>query len=209
MFANDNNEKNIKTYANLLQNIREGKEGIDEATSIPVVLSKSAKSAESVFGKPKNAVHAQAHQHSKVIHTILDRYDPDHPSSRPDGSHLQGKTPTELSQLEHHHTKLANIHRAHATMHEIHGNHDAVALHRELEDDHNAAAEVSNHRQMRGVPIRNRESHEDFDNYSSRTVERGDDALKNHPITTKMVTKIPKYKPDTPGMTDHSGRMGY
>jgi len=203
MFANDNNEKNIKTYANLLQNIREGKEGIDEATSTPVVLSKSAKSAESVFGKPKNAVHAQAHQHSKVIHAILDRYDADHPSSRPDGSHLR-KSTTELAQLAHHHTKLSYIHRAHATMHEIHGNHDAVALHRELEDRHVAAADASDHHHMRNVPTRNRESHEEFDHLSSWAVQDGDDALKNHPITTKMVTKIPKYKPDTPGMTDHN-----
>jgi hypothetical protein len=193
MFANDNNEKNIKTYANLLQNIREGKEGIDEATSIPVVLSKSDRAAESVFGKPKNSVHAQAHQHSKVIHTILDRYDPDHRSSRPDGSHLR-KSSTELAQLEHHHNKLADIHQAHATLHSIAGNHDAADEHDRIANDHRGAAHVSNHHHMRYTPTKNRESHEDFDHYSSMTVQDGDEVLNDHPITTKMVTKIPAVK---------------
>ena len=193
MFRNDDNEKNIKTYTNLLQNIREGKEGIDEATSTPVALSKSARSAKSVFGKPKNSVHAQAHQHSKVIHTILDRYDPDHSSSYPDGSHLR-KSTTELAQLAHHHTKLSDIHQAHATLHSIAGNHDAANEHERIANDHRGAAHVSNHHEMRNTPTRNRESHQDFDHYSSMTVNDGDEILKDHPITTKMLTKIPAVK---------------
>jgi hypothetical protein len=205
MFANDNNEKNIKTYANLLQNIREGKEGIDEATSTPLVLSKSARAAESVFGKPKNSVHASAHQHSKAIHTILDRYDPDHPSShanpksqlygftRVHGSHLR-KSTTELAQLAHHHNKLADIHQAHATLHSIAGDHDAADEHERLANDHRGAAHVSNHHEMRYTPTGNRESHEDFDHYSTMTVSDGDEILRDHPITTKMLTKIPAVK---------------
>ena len=191
MFANDNNEKNIKVYANLLQDIREGKEGIDEATSIPLVLSKSAISF--LPGKPKNSVHAQAHQHSKVIHTILNRYDTDHSSSWTDGSHLRKGT-TELAQLEHHHNKLADIHQAHATLHSIAGNHDAADEHERIASDHRGAAHVSNHHEMRYTPTRNRESHEEFDHYSSMTVNDGDDALKNHPITAKMLTKVPAVK---------------
>jgi len=193
MFTNNENEKKIKVYANLLQDIREGKESIDEATSIPVVMSKSARSAESVFGKPKNSVHARAHQHSKVIHTILNRYDADHPSSRPDGSHLR-KGSTELAQLEHHHNKLADIHQAHATLHSIAGNHDAADEHERIATDHRGAAHVSNHHEMRYTPTRNRESHEDFDHYSSMTVSDGDEILRDHPLTTKMLTKIPVVK---------------
>jgi len=193
MFTNNENEKKIKVYANLLQDIREGKESIDEATSIPVVMSKSARSAESVFGKPKNSVHARAHQHSKVIHTILNRYDADHPSSRPDGSHLR-KGSTELAQLEHHHNKLADIHQAHATLHSIAGNHDAADEHERIATDHRGAAHVSNHHEMRYTPTRNRESHEEFDHYSSMTVSDGDEILRDHPLTTKMLTKIPVVK---------------
>jgi len=193
MFANDNNEKNIKVYANLLQDIREGKEGIDEATSIPLVLSKSEKKADSVFGKPKNSVHASAHLHAKAIHTILDRYDADHPSSRPDGSHLRKGT-TELAQLEHHHNKLADIHQAHATLHSIAGNHDAADEHERIASDHRGAAHVSNHHEMRYTPTRNRESHEEFDHHSSMTVSDGDEILRDHPITAKMLTKVPAVK---------------
>tara|TARA_Y100000389_G_scaffold198114_1_gene234011 strand:+ start:141 stop:725 length:585 start_codon:yes stop_codon:yes gene_type:complete len=192
MFANDNNEKNIKTYANLLQNIREDKEGIDEATSTPVVPRKSKNDADYLWGKPKNSVHAQAHQHSKVIHTILDRYDPDHPSSRPDGSHLRKGT-TELAQLEHHHNKLADIHQAHATLHSIAGNHDAADEHERIATDHRGAAHVSNHHEMRYTRTGNRESHEEFNHYSGRTISDGDEILRDHPITAKML-KMPTVK---------------
>jgi len=192
MFANDENEKNIKTYANLLQNIREGKEDIDEATSIPLVLSKSEKK-DDYMGKPKNSVHARAHLHSKAIHAILDRYDADHPSSRPDGSHLR-KSTTELSQLEHHHNKLADIHQVHATLHSIAGNDDAADEHERIATDHRGAAHVSNHHEMRYTPTGNRESHEEFDHYSSMTVSDGDEILRDHPITAKMLTKVPAVK---------------
>ena len=172
-----------------MQDIREDKESIDEATSIPVSLSKSAKSADSVFGKPKNSVHAQAQQHSKVIHTILDRYDPNHSSSYPDGSHLR-KSTTELAQLAHHHNKLSDIHQAHATLHSIAGNHDAADEHDRIANDHRGAAHVSNHHEMRSTPTRNRESHQDFDHYSSMTVNDGDEILKDHPLTNKMLSKV-------------------
>ena len=206
MFANDDNEKNIKTYANLLQNIREGKEGIDEATSTPVVLSKSPmhrRYAAGVddFGKPNKALHARAQQHSKRIHTILDRYDSHHPSSSTDGSHLR-KSSTELAELRHHHNKLGDIHRAHATFHRIAGNHDAAEIHSDIEDKHYGAAEASDQKKMRTVPAKNRESHEEFDHLSTLSVQDGDDALKNHPITTEMLTKLPAYKPAHPGITD-------
>ena len=177
MFANDNNEKNIKTYANLLQNIREGKESIDEATHLQ---------------KAKNPVHAKAMMHHNVIDDITGRYDGHEDESR-DGSHLH-KTTSELDTLAHHHSKLADIHHAHATLHSIAGNHDAAEEHERIATDHRGAAHVSNHHEMRYTPTRNRESHEEFDHYSSMTVNDGDDALKNHPITAKMLTKVPAVK---------------
>jgi len=104
MFTDDENEKNIKTYATLLQDIREGKEGIDEATHLQ---------------KAKNLPHAQALMHHSVIDDITGRYD-GHEDETRDGSHLH-KTTSELDALAHHHSKLADIHHAHATLHSIVG----------------------------------------------------------------------------------------
>ena len=177
MFANDNNEKNIKAYANHLQNIREGKESIDEATHLQ---------------KAKNPVHAKAMMHHNVIDDITGRYDGHEDESR-DGSHLH-KTTSELKDLVHHHEELADIHQAHATLHSAAGNHYAAEVHSDIETSHRNAAHVSNHVRMRTTPIKNRESHEEFSNYSSHINADSEDALKEHPLTTKMLTKVPVVK---------------
>ena len=191
MFTNNDNEKNIKTYAALLQDIREGKEGIDEATSIHLQEAKNA----------KNPVHAAAMMHHNVIDDITGRYDGHEDESR-DGSHLH-KTTSELDTLAHHHSKLADIHHAHATLHSIAGNHDAASDHEDIANEHRIAAHVSNHHHMRNTPLANRESHEGFSHFSSHINANSEDALKEHPITPKMLTRVPKYTSDTPGITDH------
>ena len=182
MFANDDNEKNIQTYATLLQDIREGKEGIDEATSIHLQEAKNA----------KNPVHAQAMIHHRIISDILGRYD-GHEDENRDGSHLH-KTTSELENLAHHHSKLADIHHAHATLHSIIGNHDAASDHDDLANSHRNAAHVSNHHHMRNTPDANRETHEGFSQFSDHLNANSEDALEEHPITAKMLTKIPAVK---------------
>ena len=182
MFTSNENEKNIKAYATLLQDIREGKESIDEATSIHLQEARGA----------KNPVHAQALIHHHIISKITGRYD-GHEDANRDGSHLH-KTSSELEQLAHHHNKVADIHHAHATLHSIAGNHDAASEHEEVANQHRDAAEVSNHTKMRYVPLENSDTHAEFSNYSDHINADSEDALKEHPLTTKMLTKIPVVK---------------
>tara|TARA_B100000768_G_scaffold56940_1_gene55336 strand:+ start:1328 stop:1879 length:552 start_codon:yes stop_codon:yes gene_type:complete len=182
MFANDDNEKNIQTYAALLQDIREGKEGIDEATSIHLQEAKNA----------KNSVHARAMIHHGIISDINGRYD-GHEDENREGSHLH-KTSSELEQLAHNHKKLSDIHHAHATLHYIAGNHEAASDHEEIANQHRNAAHVSNHHHMRNTPVANRETHEGFSHFSDHINADSEDALEEHPITTKMLTKIPAVK---------------
>ena len=182
MFANDDNEKNIQTYAALLQDIREGKEGIDEATSIHLQEAKNA----------KNPVHAMAMIHHRIISNITGRYD-GHEDENRDGSHLH-KTTSELENLAHHHSKLADIHHAHATRHSIIGNHEAAENHDNVANQHRNAASVSNHTKMQHTHWENQESHEEFSHFSDHINADSEDALEEHPITTKMLTKIPAVK---------------
>ena len=182
MFTSNENEKNIKAYTTLLQDIREGKESIDEATSIHLQEARGA----------KNPVHAQALIHHHIISKITGRYDGHEDESR-DGSHLH-KTTSELKELVHHHEELANLHNAHATLHSITGNDYAAEVHSDTETSHRNAAMVSNHVHMRTTPIKNRESHEEFSNYSSHINADSEDALKEHPLTANMLTKVPLVK---------------
>tara|TARA_B100000768_G_scaffold56940_1_gene55338 strand:+ start:2623 stop:3126 length:504 start_codon:yes stop_codon:yes gene_type:complete len=162
MFANDDNEKNIQTYATLLQDIREG---IDEATHMGK--------------KPKNLVHAAALDHSNIIKNVTDGYEDD-PYKTYDASHLKDKSRHEVDQLNRSHTKLVDIHRAHATIHSAHGNHEAVVAHTKAAKLHKHCADVSDWDY--GMPT----SHEEFSDAASTASHRGSEALKNHPLTSKM-----------------------
>ena len=179
MFTSNENEKNIKAYTTLLQDIREGKESIDEATSMPPSIH---------LQKAKNSVHAQALAHHQAISKITGRYD-GHEDANRDGSHLH-KTTSELEQLVHNHKKLSDIHHAHATFHYIAGNHEAAENHDVVANQHRNAAHVSNHTKMQHTDLENRESHEEFSHFSDHINADSEDALKEHPITNKMLSKV-------------------
>lgn len=154
MFANDDDEKNIQTYAALLQDIREGKES-------------------------KNPVHAAALDHSNIIKNVTDGYEDD-PYKTYDASHLKDKSRHEVDQLNRSHTKLVDIHHAHATIHSAHGNHEAADAHKKAAKLHKHCADVSDWDY--GMPT----SHEEFSDAASTASHRGSEALKNHPLTSKM-----------------------
>ena len=157
MFANDENRKNIKTYAGLLQDIREGKES-------------------------KNPVHVAASEHTDAINDINQRYEND-PYKTYDASHLKDKSRHEVDQLNRSHTKLVDIHHAHATFHYIAGNQEAAEAHEKAAKQHKHCADVSDWDY--GMPT----SHEEFDHASSNASYRGADALTKHPLTSKMFKK--------------------